>query len=55
MRSRASRKSTEQSSPVGLAIHKGEPVFLAWLTAVQTGLQKRLEDEELRIIKEGPK
>jgi polar amino acid transport system substrate-binding protein len=45
--------STLFSQPVGLAIDKGQPVFLAWLTAVQQEIQPRLQAEELRVMKAG--
>ena len=34
-----------------MAIDKGDPVFLAWLTAVKDELKPKLEAEELRILK----
>jgi polar amino acid transport system substrate-binding protein len=48
-------RSTEMATPVGLALAKGDPAFLNWLTAVEKELHKRLEDEEIRITKEGEK
>jgi hypothetical protein len=43
------------ATPVGLALAKGDPVFNKWLTAVEKEIHKRLEDEEIRITKEGEK
>jgi len=34
-----------------MAIDKGDPVFLAWLTAVKDELKPQLAAEELRILK----
>jgi hypothetical protein len=34
-----------------MAIDKGDPVFLAWLTAVKDEVKPKLEAEELRILK----
>jgi hypothetical protein len=34
-----------------MAIDKGDPVFLAWLTAVKTEMQPKLDAEELRVLK----
>ena len=48
-------RSTDQATPVGLALAKGDPTFHNWLTAVEREIHKRLEDEEIRIIKEGEK
>jgi polar amino acid transport system substrate-binding protein len=48
-------RSTEMATPVGLALAKGDPVFHNWLSAVEKELHKRLEDEEIRITKEGEK
>jgi polar amino acid transport system substrate-binding protein len=48
-------RSNEMATPVGLALAKGDPVFHNWLMAVEKEIHKRLEDEELRITKEGEK
>jgi polar amino acid transport system substrate-binding protein len=48
-------RSNEMATPVGLALAKGDPAFLNWLTAVEKEIHKRLEDEEIRITKEGEK
>lgn len=44
-------RSEEQAAPVGMAIDKGDPVFLAWLRAVADEIKDKLEAEELRIMK----
>lgn len=38
--------STEQSSDVGLAIDKNQPVYLQWLTAVKDSIQSELTADE---------
>jgi polar amino acid transport system substrate-binding protein len=48
-------RSNEMATPVGLALAKGDPVFHNWLTAVEKEIHKRLEDQEIRITKEGEK
>jgi Bacterial extracellular solute-binding proteins, family 3 len=45
--------STEFSNPVGLAVPKGDDVFLKWARAVADELKTTLQQEELRLIKEG--
>jgi polar amino acid transport system substrate-binding protein len=47
-------KSQEQAAPVGLALDKGDPVFLEWLTAVADEIKDKTEAEELRIMKSVP-
>jgi polar amino acid transport system substrate-binding protein len=47
-------RSEEQAAPVGLAIDKGDPVFLEWLTAVAADIKDKTEAEELRIMKSTP-
>ena len=44
-------KSPEMESKTAMAIAKNDPVFLAWLTAVKTEVQPKLDAEELRILK----
>ena len=44
-------RSTEMQSTTAMAIAKNDPVFLAWLTAVKTEVQPKLDAEELRILK----
>ena len=48
-------RSNEMATPVGLALAKGDAAFHKWLTAVEKALHKRLEDEEIRLIKLGEK
>lgn len=42
--------STEKAAPVGLAIDKGQDVFLHWLRAVEQEMQPKLAADEIRII-----
>jgi len=42
--------SLEKAAPVGVAIDKGQPVFLAWLRAVEQELHEQLSAEEARIV-----
>ncbi|CAM5195565.1 Polar amino acid transport system substrate-binding protein OS=Castellaniella defragrans OX=75697 GN=HNR28_001489 PE=4 SV=1 [Castellaniella defragrans] len=42
--------STEKASDVGLAIDKGQPKFLAWLTAVKDKMQPQLTADETAIV-----
>jgi polar amino acid transport system substrate-binding protein len=44
--------STEKAQPVGLAVDKGQDVYLKWLRAVATRLSDKLKADELRIIQE---
>src|SRR5258708_27932192 len=44
--------STEKAQPVGIAIDKGQDVWLAWLRAVATELHTKLMEEELTIARE---
>jgi polar amino acid transport system substrate-binding protein len=44
-------KSSEMEAKTAMAIDKGDPVFLAWLTAVKTEMQPKLDAEELRVLK----
>lgn len=46
-------KSTEFANPVGLALPQGDEKYLAWLTAVAEEMKPALEEEEIRLIKEG--
>lgn len=48
-------RSNEMATLVGLALDKGDAAFHKWLTAVEKQIHKRLEDEEIRIIKAGEK
>jgi polar amino acid transport system substrate-binding protein len=42
--------STEKAQPVGMAIDKNQPVFLAWLRAVETTVHPKLEAAEQDVI-----
>jgi polar amino acid transport system substrate-binding protein len=42
--------STEKAQPVGVAIDKNQPVFLAWLQAVATSIHPQLEASEQSVI-----
>jgi len=44
-------KSHEMEATTAMAIDKGDPVFLAWLTAVKDEVKPKLNAEELRILK----
>jgi len=44
-------KSQEMESKTAMAIAKGDPVFLAWLTSVKNEVQPKLDAEEMRILK----
>jgi polar amino acid transport system substrate-binding protein len=45
--------SQEMATPVGHAIDKGQPEFLAWLRAVAAEVQPAVEAEEVRVITGG--
>jgi len=44
------QNSMEKAAPVGIAIDKGQPVFLAWLRAVEQEMHDQLVAEEARIV-----
>ena len=44
------QNSTEKATPVGLAIEKNQPEFLAWLQAVAQKMQPQLEASEQKVI-----
>jgi polar amino acid transport system substrate-binding protein len=44
-------QSHEMEAITAMAIDKGDPVFLAWLTAVKDEIKPKLAAEELRILK----
>lgn len=48
------QQSTEKASPVGLAIDKHQPEFLAWLRQVAVAMKPRLDADEMRIIEQSP-
>jgi polar amino acid transport system substrate-binding protein len=39
------------ASPVGMAIEKNHPAFLAYLLAVRDSMKPKLADEEIRLMK----
>jgi polar amino acid transport system substrate-binding protein len=41
--------STEKAQPVGIALDKNQPVFLAWLRAVAKTIQPQLTEDEQRV------
>ena len=41
--------STEKAQPVGIALDKNQPVFLAWLQAVEKTIQPQLAADEQRV------
>ena len=43
------QNSTEKAQPVGLAVDKGQPVFLEWLRAVEKTIHPKLEADEQRV------
>jgi polar amino acid transport system substrate-binding protein len=44
-------QSSEMATPVGMAIDKNQPEFLAWLRAVQTQVEPALRATELAVLK----
>ncbi|WP_241076802.1 substrate-binding periplasmic protein [Achromobacter xylosoxidans] len=48
------QQSTEKASPVGLAIDKNQPEYLAWLRQAAAGMKTRLDADEMRIIEQTP-
>jgi len=44
------QNSTEKAAPVGMAIDKNQPAFLAWTRAVEKELEARLKADEARIV-----
>lgn len=44
------QNSTEKAQPVGLAIDKGQQVFLDWLRAVEKSVHAKLEADEQKVI-----
>ena len=45
--------SQEMATPIGMAIDKNQPEFLAWLRAVAQADKAAIQVEELRVMKEG--
>lgn len=44
--------STEMATPIGVAINKGQPHFLAFLQSVADAMHAQLNDEEMRVVKQ---
>ena len=42
--------STEKAQPVGMAIDKNQPVFLAWLRAVEKSVHPQLQASEEKVV-----
>ncbi len=53
-RDAACLNSTELPLPIGMAISKGQPVFLAWLQAEAKAVETQVEAEQARVVAEGP-
>ncbi len=53
-RDAACLSSTELPLPIGMAISKGQPVFLAWLQAEAKAVETQVEAEQARVVAEGP-
>ena len=47
---RACLQSTEFATPMGLAVRKGDPVFLGWLNKIRDELAGRLEQERNALV-----
>ncbi|MEO8752253.1 MAG: transporter substrate-binding domain-containing protein [Casimicrobiaceae bacterium] len=44
------QNSTEKAAPVGMAVDKNQPAFLAWARAVEKELEPKLRADEMRIV-----
>ena len=44
------QNSTEKAAPVGMAIDKNQPAFLAWARAVEKELETKLKAEEAKVV-----
>ena len=44
------QNSTEKAAPVGMAVDKNQPAFLAWARAVQKELEGKLKADEARVV-----
>ena len=44
------QNSTEKAAPVGMAIDKNQPAFLAWARAVQKEMEPQLKADEARVV-----
>lgn len=44
------QNSTEKAAPVGMAVDKNQPAFLAWARAVEKELEGKLKAEEAKVV-----
>jgi polar amino acid transport system substrate-binding protein len=44
------QNSTEKAAPVGMAVDKNQPAFLAWARAVEKEIETQLKTDEARIV-----
>jgi polar amino acid transport system substrate-binding protein len=44
------QNSTEKAAPVGMAVDKNQPAFLAWARAVEKEIEAQLKTDEARIV-----
>ena len=44
------QNSTEKAAPVGMAVDKNQPAFLAWARAVEKELEAKLKAEEAKVV-----
>ncbi len=44
------QNSTEKAAPVGMAIDKNQPAFLAWARIVEKELEGKLKSDEMRVV-----
>src|SRR5450432_1972261 len=44
------QNSTEKAAPVGMAVDKNQPAFVAWVRAVEKELEPQLKTDEVRVV-----
>jgi len=44
------QNSTEKAAPVGMAVDKNQPAFLAWARAVEKEIEAQLKTDEARVV-----
>ena len=44
------QNSTEKAAPVGMAVDKNQPAFLAWARAVEKEMEGKLKADEVRVV-----
>ena len=44
------QNSTEKAAPVGMAVDKNQPAFLAWARAVEKEIETQLKADEARVV-----